>query len=626
MVRSEWLRTSESAGDGTGDRDVAPLRIVVCSDGTGNVAAKNRGTNVFKLYEGLSFAGDRRPSEADPSSSEPGGRVIAIYDDGVGTQSLKWIRWIGAAFGFGFRRNVCQLYAEICRVWEPGAELWFFGFSRGAFTVRTLCGLINRCGLARGPGAGTSSITAQAEASPASGRWKGARARARSDLDWEARAFRAYAASRSVKRAILQPIWDILAVWRWKWPSLDEWRVEWARSGSEMGRRRDEDARDSDDPEFVTPEIHFIGVWDTVDAVGFPVVGVANAWNAIVYSFRFPDRKLPANIRCARHALSLDDERRTFWPELWEHPHPSDHLTAEERLDQEAQGVESSAVGAPKSAQSLKQVWFAGVHSNVGGGYPKQGMSDVALYWMLCEAQAKGLPLRPSFLDEVRERSNVRDELYDSRGGLAVYYRFAPRRPSSLVGHGYIPVLHYSVLDRVMDQPRGYAPGAWPKHMIFDGDEAREVPSPVLSGEWDAAPQPIKDIAERLGGYHHPGDTVSGLATARQVVQWIAIPATVLGLVFVGRRVVNADGQASESTLDWSALDWLGWFLTRGETLAVLVVLLLSWLAGWWLKGKMVRRLRAFWEPYRRELRKERARGTLEVLKTGTSRDERGGS
>ena len=116
-----------------------PKRIVVCSDGTGNTAIKGRGTNVFKLFEAVDLDSHRYDPTVTPQ--------IAIYDDGVGTEDFKPLKLLGGATGWGLSRNVKHLYAELVRVYDPGDEIYMFGFSRGAFTVRTLVGLIATCGL-----------------------------------------------------------------------------------------------------------------------------------------------------------------------------------------------------------------------------------------------------------------------------------------------------------------------------------------------------------------------------------------------------------------------------------------------------------------------------------------------
>ena len=116
-----------------------PKNIVICSDGTGNSAIKDRGTNVFKLYEAVDFNGHLNNPMLTPQ--------IAFYDDGVGTETFKPLKLLGGAFGWGLSRNVRNLYAALVRSYDPGDKIFLFGFSRGAFTVRTLGGFITACGI-----------------------------------------------------------------------------------------------------------------------------------------------------------------------------------------------------------------------------------------------------------------------------------------------------------------------------------------------------------------------------------------------------------------------------------------------------------------------------------------------
>jgi len=113
--------------------------IVICSDGTGNSDIKGRGTNVFKLFEAIDLNGHRTESTLVPQ--------VALYDDGVGTENFKLLKIFTGATGFGLSRNVRQLYKELARIYDPGDRIFLFGFSRGAFTVRTLAGFIVKCGI-----------------------------------------------------------------------------------------------------------------------------------------------------------------------------------------------------------------------------------------------------------------------------------------------------------------------------------------------------------------------------------------------------------------------------------------------------------------------------------------------
>ena len=189
-------------------------RIVVCSDGTGNTAIKGHGTNVFKLFEAVDLNGHRFDANLTPQ--------IAIYDDGVGTEDFKPLKLLGGAFGWGLSRNVRHLYKELARIYDPGDEIYMFGFSRGAFTVRTLAGFISTCGLVD-----RDKITPRT--------FGGLKSAVK----------KAYKAYRKCYRPFL---WQLFTK-----PSRN--------AGQEFKARYSI----SDDV-----RVRFIGVWDTVDAVGLP--------------------------------------------------------------------------------------------------------------------------------------------------------------------------------------------------------------------------------------------------------------------------------------------------------------------------------------------------------------------
>jgi hypothetical protein len=149
------------------------------------------------------------------------------------------------------------------------------------------------------------------------------------------------------------------------------------------------------------------------------------------------DLKLSQQVKRACHALAIDDERHTFHPVIWD------------------EGGESDG--------RIEQVWFAGVHSNVGGGYEKQGMSLVTLDWMMTQAEQMGLRFQPREHELYRERQNVNDKLYNSRAGLGVYYRYKPRDIQAICAkHHTRPKLHVSALKRIALGTEGYAPGNFP--------------------------------------------------------------------------------------------------------------------------------------------------------------------
>ena len=112
-----------------------PKNIVLLSDGKGNSRAQNWKSNVWRFYKAL-----------DLSSPE---KQVAFYDDGVGSSSFKIFAALGGAFGFGLARNVREIYAFLCRTYQPGDRIIIVGFSRGAYTARVLAGLITTQGIVR---------------------------------------------------------------------------------------------------------------------------------------------------------------------------------------------------------------------------------------------------------------------------------------------------------------------------------------------------------------------------------------------------------------------------------------------------------------------------------------------
>jgi uncharacterized protein (DUF2235 family) len=360
--------------------------IVVFSDGTGNSAIKGRGTNVFKLFEAIDLNGHRTNPALPPQ--------IAFYDDGVGTQNLRPLKILAGATGLGLGRNVRQLYKEICRVYDPGDQIFLFGFSRGAFTVRSLAGLIGMMGLVD---VGRCNGLHQPEIDTA--------AKFQQVVD---RAYRMY--------KLCYP------------PTL--WQRLFRRDGEAVARFRETYCRDDE------VRVAFLGVWDTVDAVGLPF-GLNRVLN-LFYRFKFPDYELGSYVDRACHALAIDDERSSFHPLLWD-----------ERKE---------------TTDRIEQVWFAGAHSNVGGGYAKQGMSIVALDWMMRKAGEAGLRFIEADRAWCSAHAHVDDQLYDPRAGLGMFYRWEPREIATICRKNGIerPQVHLSVLERIARGTDDYAPGNLP--------------------------------------------------------------------------------------------------------------------------------------------------------------------
>jgi uncharacterized protein (DUF2235 family) len=219
-----------------------------------------------------------------------------FYDWGIGSY---YDKIQGGATGKGIQKNVMDGYRYIVQNYAPSDEIWLFGFSRGAYTVRSLCGLINNCGILKRP-----------------------------DANLIERAFALYKKPGSVN----------------------------APDGKNSVAFREKHSH-------LSREIKFVGVWDTVGALGIPIsfLGFFDEED------EFYDTKLGRNVRIARHALAIDEFREDFQPAIW-HSKPT--------LD-------------------LKQVWFAGAHADIGGSQKPDGdgsfIADHALAWMTREATAHGL-------------------------------------------------------------------------------------------------------------------------------------------------------------------------------------------------------------------------------------------
>ncbi|MFG3206696.1 DUF2235 domain-containing protein [Streptomyces sp. NPDC048192] len=305
-------------------------RLVLCCDGTWNFADQPSRTNVAKVA--LSVR----------SGAVGGDEQCVYYHSGVGTRP--WQHLSGGAFGVGLSQNVIDAYRYLVQTYEPPDELYFFGFSRGAFTVRSLAGLVRNCGILR-----------------------------REHAD------------------------RIPAAW-----SLYRDRLEMP-SGAASTLFRRSYARET--------EIRFIGVWDTVGALGIPVPAspklerVVDRFNQ---QWAFHDTTLSSWVTAACQALAIDEERPAFQPTLW-HQQP----------------------GAAGRGQELEQVWFAGVHCDVGGGYQETGLSDITLGWMIDQARKHGLAfdlqalstagppdMTPRDSIDFRVQPNILGRLHQSRTGL----------------------------------------------------------------------------------------------------------------------------------------------------------------------------------------------------------------
>ncbi|HZC43342.1 MAG TPA: DUF2235 domain-containing protein [Acidobacteriaceae bacterium] len=287
-------------------------KIVYCADGTWD--GKSSATNVFKLFSGLVVSSQQMP----------------FYDTGVGADGFPLEKYVEGAFGAGLFQKIKDGYTKISQVYEAGDELFLFGFSRGAYTARSLAGMIAICGLP------SKNFDDQLVES----------------------AFNAYR-NRGERAAILATV--------------------------------------SAKYSMCAAQITMVGVWDTVGSLGVPAV--FGKVDPVLYGFL--DTSLNPVIKNAFQALAIDERRRAFPPTLW------------------------TSQGAP--GQTVQQVWFCGVHSDVGGGYEigadasATALSDITLSWMMNKAQNLGVEFSPTALTQCRypvDPTSALDQLHNSWSAL----------------------------------------------------------------------------------------------------------------------------------------------------------------------------------------------------------------
>lgn len=299
-------------------------RIAIFCDGTWNTGDGRRSTNVVKLRNVL------KPVADDGVRQEP------IYLEGVGTKGVEnpfrrfVIKYGGGAFGWGLLDILFDAYLQLIDIYETGDEIYLFGFSRGAYTARSLAGLIRASGI--------PTKENRTHAWQAVTRYKDA------DPSTHPKSPESYAFRYRLNPAIRT---DSTA-------GELEWRQ---KNNLDPGERL---------------QIPYVGVWDTVGALGVPnrFAFLSSIFNG---KYKFHDTELSSNVQTARHAAALDENRWTFPPTLW---------TNLDGLNREAK---------TRDHQPYRQIWFAGDHASIGGGYDMAKLSDITLGWIAEGASAQGL-------------------------------------------------------------------------------------------------------------------------------------------------------------------------------------------------------------------------------------------
>ncbi len=311
--------------------------IVICCDGTGNEYGKNN-TNVVNIF----------------SVAKRTGSQETFYDPGVGTGGWEYEEESGflkaksdLATGHGLQKNVLDAYSYLMDHYNEGDKLFMFGFSRGAFTVRSLGGMLNKCGLLM---KGSENLVEYA--------------------------------SKIYNTKGNQAI---------------------------AGGFKDTFSRSC--------PVHFIGVWDTVESL------IMNAGK------KFHDTTLNSEVSFGYQAISIDERRKDFPICMWD---------------------ESGSSGP-----FIEQVWFAGVHSDVGGWYDERGLSNITIQWMLKKAKSAGLDVDENLVAMLH--GNHDDKIHESYSG---FWKFRGSRTRKIPEGALI---HKSVFDRISNPANKYKPKNLPE-------------------------------------------------------------------------------------------------------------------------------------------------------------------
>jgi uncharacterized protein (DUF2235 family) len=329
-------------------------RIVICADGTWNRPEKDlekdHATNVLKLARAIKpIADDGVPQQV-------------FYDWGIGSY---YDSIIGGATGRGLHKNIMDAYRYIVQNYSPGDQIYLFGFSRGAYTVRCLCGLINNCGIVTRPDA-----------------------------------------------KLIQQAFDHYKMKTKPFAPDGERSLQFRQQHSHPSR-----------------DVAFVGVWDTLGAMGIPL----SFLGLFEDKDEFYDTKLGRNVKVARHALALDEHRSDFEPTLWQ----------------------------PRSGIDIKQVWFAGAHSNIGGSVAPNSdgstLSDIGLQWMISQAMAFDLTVELHLADTLlpNPMANIEDSYRSFYRIKKHFYReLAPVLEPALKSELSPIQIHQSVKTRWLNDDR----------------------------------------------------------------------------------------------------------------------------------------------------------------------------
>ena len=326
---------------------MASKNIAIYLDGTWNNPEDN--TNVFQLYErtiGEEFFYNQQPTKISNSIDD-----IRYYDEGVGNG---FFRLLAGITGLGLTNNILQAYKFLCQHYENNDRIYIFGFSRGAFTARSLTGLIDKVGLL-----------------------------AKNEVN-----------EKNLNKAI--------AIYK---NGNSKHNVGRANDGLNKTELQDTENLNSYEQHVTNLKtntdvrVHFIGVWDTVGALGIPKLAPNFFYNRNKFTMHNTD--LCQCVDNAYQALAIDEHRKSFCHTPWTKIHPKNKI--------------------------VEQRWFVGAHANVGGGMLDNRLNIKPLIWLQKCAISCGLkfycPIRD---DEYWKYEPISDSYKSFAWG--VYQLFSPNK------------------------------------------------------------------------------------------------------------------------------------------------------------------------------------------------------
>lgn len=362
-------------------------RIAIFCDGTWNSPTDPETTHVHEL----SHAAERNAEQ------------LTFYQDGVGNRGPVGtfvdnavFKVGGGAFGWGLNRKIKDAYGVIASNYAPGDAIFIFGFSRGAYTARSLAGMIRKAGLPAEPSARNIS-----------------------------RAFSLYRKRGEANAPDSPGIW------------AERRRIspEFATSQTDLDRR-------GDGSHLI--DIAYLGVWDTVGALGIPDVLLGRLSSFVNARHQFHDADLSSLIRSARHALALDERRQLYPPAEWKNL---------DRLSREA----GAGAGNISGDRPYQQVWFVGDHGTVGGSGTVGELTAITMGWIAEGARKAGLTFRGDVALPAQPGDATVDRPVISKASVLrdpdrplLKWREGPRRDFEL---------HASVRERLNARP-DYRPGS----------------------------------------------------------------------------------------------------------------------------------------------------------------------